>query len=518
MISKPVVLIINDGWGVAPDSEGNAITRAKTPNFLDWIHRYPAMTIKASGIEVGLSWGEMGNSEVGHLNIGAGRVYYQTLPRISKEISDKSFFKNAVLQKIAAHGKKGGRVHLFGIVSAGNVHGSDEHLAALIDFCKAEGVANVFLHAILDGRDSKFDSGKMFIERTMAKMKSVGVGKIATMGGRYFAMDRDNRWERVEKMYRVMTEAVGEKAPDPLAAIQKSYDAKVYDEEFVPVVCDPDGQIKSGDAVLFFNFRPDRAREITKAFVDPTFDKFKRAQIDPLLFVTMTEYEKGLPVEACYPPDVIKMSLAETISKAGKKQFHLAETEKYAHVTFFLNGTVEEAWAGEDRKIVPSPKVESYATAPEMSAAGVAVEAVKAIESDVYDFVVINFANADMVGHTGDFAATVKGIEAVDKAMGQVVAITVAKGGAVFITADHGNGEEIVNVRTGDKDKEHSTNPIPFLCISKAWEGQAGPSGDIVGDDLSLLPPVGMLADVAPTILKALGVEQPKEMTGRALI
>lgn len=515
---KPVVLIINDGWGVAPDSEGNAITRAKKPNFDAWLQKYPAMTIKASGVEVGLSWGEMGNSEVGHLNIGAGRVYYQTLPRINKEIGDKSFFKNQVLQKISAHGKKGGRVHLFGIVSAGNVHGSDEHLNALLDFCKSEVVNTVFVHAILDGRDSKFDSGKLFIERALAKMKSAGIGKIATIGGRYFAMDRDNRWDRVEKMYRAMTDGAGESAPNPLAAIQKSYDAKVYDEEFVPVVCDKDGIVKSGDAVLFFNFRPDRAREITQAFVQPQFDKFKREKIEPLLFVTMTEYEKGLPVDVCYPPDVIQMSLAETLSKAGKKQFHVAETEKYAHVTFFLNGTIEDAWIGEDRKIVPSPKVESYAQAPAMSSDGVADEAVKAINSRSYDFIVMNFANVDMVGHTGDFAATVKGVVAVDSAMGTVVAAALAEGGAVFITADHGNGEEVVNVRTGDKDKEHSTNPIPFLCISKEWEGQQGPSGAVINGDLSLLPSVGMLADVAPTILKTVGVDQPKEMTGRALI
>ncbi len=510
---RPTVLIINDGWGVAPDSDGNAITRAKTPNFTRWIATYPAMTIKASGNDVGLSWGEMGNSEVGHLNIGAGRVYYQTLPRISKEIADKSFFNNATLQKVAAAAKKGGALHLLGIVSAGNVHGSDEHLYALLEFCKTQGLSNVFVHAILDGRDSKFDSGKMFIERLLGKMKTLGVGKIATMGGRFFAMDRDNRWDRVEKMYRVMTDGAPS-VGDPLAAIQKSYDEKIYDEEFVPVSIDPSGKVQAGDTVLFFNFRPDRAREITGAFVVPEFDKFARAKIEPLLFATMTEYEKGLPVDVCYPPEVIKMSLAETISKAGKLQFHVAETEKYAHVTFFLNGTIEDAWLGEDRKIVPSPKVTSYAEAPEMSAIEVAHEAVAAIESKKYDFIVMNFANADMVGHTGDMAATVRGVEAVDAAMGLVVSAALEQGGAIFITADHGNGEEVVNLRTGDKDKEHSTNAIPFICISKDWEG----GGDATGSDLSLVQPVGMLADVAPTILQAMGVPQPREMTGRALI
>jgi 2,3-bisphosphoglycerate-independent phosphoglycerate mutase len=515
---RPTVLIINDGWGVAPDSEGNAITRAKTPHFSKWVKTYPAMTIKSSGVEVGLSWGEMGNSEVGHLNIGAGRVYYQTLPRIGKEIGDKSFFQNPVLQKVIAHARAGGKLHLLGIVSAGNVHGSDEHLNALLDLCATEKIQNVFVHVILDGRDTKFDSGKMFVERLLAKMKACGVGKIATMGGRFFAMDRDNRWDRIEKMYRAMTEGAGEKVADPLVAIQGSYDKKIYDEEFVPVVVDTAGQVAAGDTVLFFNFRPDRSRELTQAFVLPEFDKFQREKIDALYFATMTEYEKGLPVDVCYPPDVIQMTLAETISRAGKTQFHVAETEKYAHVTFFLNGTIEKAWPGEDRLVIPSPKVASYAEAPEMSAMKVADAAVAAIESEKYDFVVINFANADMVGHTGDLAATIKGVEAVDKAMDLVVAITLAKQGAVFITADHGNGEEVLNLRTHDKDKEHSTNAIPFLCISNAWEGQTGPSGDVIEGDLSLMSPVGMLADVAPTILKAMGVMQPGEMTGRALI
>jgi 2,3-bisphosphoglycerate-independent phosphoglycerate mutase len=514
---RPTVLIINDGWGIAPDSEGNPITRAKTPNFSKWIKTYPAMTIKASGIDVGLSWGEMGNSEVGHLNIGAGRVYYQTLPRIGKEISDKSFFSNETLQKVAANAKKGGKLHLLGIVSVGNVHGSLDHLFAILEFCKAQKLTDVFVHVILDGRDSKFDSGKGFVERLLAKMKELGVGKIATMGGRFYGMDRDNRWDRIEKMYRVMTEN-GKSAGNPVDLIQKSYDAKVYDEEFVPVLIDPKGIVTPGDSVLFFNFRPDRSRELTRAFVAPDFDKFSRTKIEPLMFATMTEYEKGLPVDVCYPPEVIKMTLAETISKAGKTQFHVAETEKYAHVTFFMNGTIEEAWPGEDRKIIPSPKVASYAEAPEMSALEVAKEAVKAIESDKYDFVLMNFANADMVGHTGDFAATLRGVEAVDKAMGMVVAITLAKNGAVFITADHGNGEEVLNLKTGDKDKEHSTNPIPFLCISRDWEGQVGPGGEVIGGDMSLVQPVGMLADVAPTILHTMGIEQPAEMTGRALI
>ncbi len=407
---------------------------------------------------------------------------------------------------------------MLGLVSAGNVHSSDEHLFALLEFCKTQKLDNVYIHAILDGRDSKFDSGKYFIERLQSKMKSIGVGKIATMGGRFYAMDRDNRWDRIEKMYRAMTEGAGPQNADAIDALDKSYAAKVYDEEFIPTVINADGLVAPGDTVLFFNFRPDRARELTRAFVMPDFDKFSCTRITPLLFATMTEYEKGLPTLVCYPPEVIKNTLAEVISDAGKKQFHVAETEKYAHVTFFLNGTVEKAWPGEDRLVIPSPQVASYAEAPEMSAMKVAKAAVDAIESNKYDFVVINFANADMVGHTGDYNATVRGVEAVDKAMGLVVAITLAKHGAVFITADHGNAEEVVNLHTHEKDKEHSTSPIPFLAISGDWEGQTGPSGDVIEGDLSLLPPVGMLADVAPTILKAMGIPQPVEMSGRALI
>ena len=410
-----------------------------------------------------------------------------------------------------------------GIVSPGNVHGSEEHIWALLKMAKDKGSQQVYVHAFLDGRDVGFDTGKKFIERLQEKMKELGIGKIASISGRFYSMDRDNRWDRVQAAYDVITKGEGKaKGDDPLKLIQDSYDAKVYDEEFVPTVIteggNPVATVSNGDAIIFSNFRPDRAREITQAFVVPNFEKFQREYITDLYFGAMAEYEKGLPVEVAFPPEVVKNSMAEVISAAGLNQFHVAETEKYAHVTFFLNGTVEEPFKGEDRKIVPSPKVDSYAKAPEMSAAGVAKETVKAIESGKYDFVVLNLANADMVAHTGDLDASIKGVEAVDAAVGKIVDATLAKGGAALITADHGNGEELTNIHTGEMDKEHSTNPIPFIIIGKQWEGISGPAGDIIEGDLSISPPVGILADVAPTVLHILGVEQPEDMTGRSLI
>lgn len=521
---KPVVLAILDGWGVAPDHKGNAILRAKTPNMDKFGEDYPVMTLYASGNEVGLSFGEMGNSEVGHLNIGAGRVYYQTFPRINKAIADKSFFENEALLGAIEHVKKNkSDLHLMGLVSNGNVHAAQDHLFSLLEFCKKQKVKNVFIHAMLDGRDAKFDSGIDFIRELQKQMKATKVGEIATLSGRYYALDRDNRWDRVEKAYRAIAEGVSEQYfDDPIDAIKASYDKKVYDEEFLPTVIgkagEPTATIKENDAVIFFNFRPDRARQLTQAFVIPGFTKFKREYIKHLHFVTMTEYEKELPVEVAYGPMVVTNCLAEVISKAGLKQFHIAETEKYAHITFFLNGTVEEAFKGEDRKIIPSPKVESYDKEPEMSAAKITKEVIKAIDSEDYDAILLNFANADMVAHTGDVKATMEGCEAVDKALGQIAEHTLAKGGVLLITADHGNGEEVLNLQTGERDKEHSTNPVPLYVIGEQYKGQTGPAGDPPNGDLSLLHPVGMLADVAPTMLSILGVKLPDDMTGRPLV
>ncbi|PIY92478.1 MAG: 2,3-bisphosphoglycerate-independent phosphoglycerate mutase [Candidatus Magasanikbacteria bacterium CG_4_9_14_0_2_um_filter_42_11] len=521
---KPTVLAICDGWGVAQDSEGNAITRAKTPRMDAFTKEYPVMTLYASGNEVGLQFGEMGNSEVGHLNIGAGRVYYQTLPRINKSISDGSFFQNEALAaavKTVTHNNS--TLHVMGLVGHGNVHASQEHLFAILELAKTKKIKNVMIHAFLDGRDSKFDSGKPFVAELEAKMKELGVGKIATLGGRYWGMDRDNRWDRIEKAYKAI--ALGEATayfPSATAAIDASYEKKVYDEEFEPVVIgkegNPTARVSSGDAVIFFNFRPDRARQLTQAFVLPAFEKFQREYIRDVTFVTMTEYEKELPVSVAFPPMVVHNCLAEVLSNAELSQFHIAETEKYAHVTFFLNGTVEDPFPGEDRKIISSPKVSSYDQAPEMSAGLIAKEVARVIEADQYDVIILNFANADMVGHTGDLAATIAGVEAVDKTLGVIADHVLAKDGLLLITADHGNGEEVINLETGDMDKEHSTNPVPFYIISNEYRGKAGPAGDPPEGDLSLMHPVGMLADVAPTMLKLLGVDQPPEMTGRSLM
>lgn len=525
MSYRPVILAIMDGWGVAPDSEGNAITRAQTPNFKKLLADYPTMTIYASGNEVGLLFGEMGNSEVGHLNIGAGRVYYQTCPRINKEIAEGIFFKNqAFLSAIEKVKRNKSQLHLIGMVSPGNVHSSSDHLYALLQLCKQQKLSKeVFIHVILDGRDCLYNSGKDFVAELRNKMAEFRVGQIASISGRYYAMDRDNRWDRCEKAYRAMAEGKSDRmSDDPIKVIEDSYAQNNFDEEFIPAVITKKGipvtTVKNGDAAIFFNFRADRARELTQAFVLPGFSKFSKEYLKDLFFVTMSEYEKELPVTVAFAPIVVHNCLAEVISKAGKKQFHIAETEKYAHVTFFLNGTIEEPFPGEDRLLVPSPKVPSYAQKPEMSVYEVSKELNKAIDGEKYDFIVVNFANPDMIGHTGDLEAGIKSCEAADDCLGSMVEHALAHSGVVVITADHGNVEEMVNLQTGEMDKEHSTNPVPFVVVGKDFLGQAGPAGDAPEGDLSLMHPVGVLADVAPTVLKLMGVEQPPEMTGQSLI
>ena len=523
---RPTVLVIFDGWGVAPNSEGNAITRARTPNFSSYLKNYPSMTLYASGNEVGLLFGEIGNSEVGHLNIGAGRIYYQSAPRINQVIADGSFYENQSFLKAIDHAKKNkSDLHLIGMLSSGNVHSSNGHLYALLELCKRAGLKKqVKLHVILDGRDCAFNFGVNFINELEEEMSKLQVGEIASISGRFFAMDRDNRWQRVEKAYQAMAEGRADNsATSAEKAVLASYKEKVYDEEFVPTIItdkkgQPVGKFHDNDAAIFFNFRPDRARELTKAFVLPAFAGFERKRIENLFFVTMTEYEKNIPVVVAYEPIVVHNCLGEAISKSGLRQFHVAETEKYGHVTFFLNGTIEEAFPGEARALVQSPKVGSYAEEPAMSAAGVTKEAVKAIDSGKYDFVVINYANADMVAHTGNLAASIAACEAVDVSLGEVINHTLSRGGVAVVTADHGNAEELINLQTGEMDKEHSVNPVPCLIIGEDFRGEAGPGGDAPEGDLSLLTPVGVLADVAPTVLKLLGIEQPPEMSGTPLI
>jgi len=519
---NPVVLAILDGWGIAPKGSGNAISNAKTPNFDKIISSYPAMTLRASGDEVGLSWGEMGTSEVGHLNLGTGRIFYQTLPRINKAIGDGSFFNNAVLKDAAAHVKKNkSNLHLMGLTSAGRVHTTIEHLYALLKFAKDKKIKNVFIHVFLDGRDTIYNSGIDFVGKLKAKIKEYGVGEIATLSGRFYAMDRDNRWDRTEAAYRAIVLGKStEYFADPIEAVKTSYDKKVYDEEFVPIVIvkhkKPIAPVAKGDAVIFFNYRADRARQLTRAFVSDNFDKFEREKIDNLFFATMTEYEHGLPVKIIFPPEKVEICLAEVLAKAGLKQLHIAETEKYAHVTFFFNGMREEEFEGEERIIVPSPHVASYDKKPEMSAAIITEKMVKEIMSKKYNFIVANFANADMVGHTGNYKATVRAVEMVDRCLGKIYEVILSLGGILLITADHGNAEEIVNLQTGDMDKEHSTNPVPFIVVGKAWEGAK--TEGLVDSDLSLVSPVGVLADVTPTILKIMEIKKPGAMTGTALI
>ena len=521
---RPAVLIMLDGWGVAPDGDGNAITRANTPVTDMLTQRYPTVTLRASGEAVGLMWGEMGNSEVGHITAGAGAVHYQSMPRIERDITSGEFFENPVFLKAIEHARtSGGTLHLIGIISTGKVHGFDGHCYALLELAKKHKLKNVAVHAILDGRDTLYNSGVDFLSSLEKKISDLGVGAIASVSGRFYAMDRDNRWDRIQKAYQAM--ALGRSSSmteNVIDAVLKSYVKEVYDEEFVPTVMTKKGEpvatIKSGDAVIFFNFRPDRARELTKAFVLPSFDAFEREYIQNLEFVTMTEYEKGLPVEVAFAPTLVHNGLSEVLANAGLVQLHIAETEKYAHVTFFFNGTREDPFLHEDRAIIPSPHVESYDSVPEMSAREITDRVIKEIKTDNYDVIIMNFANPDMVAHTGNFEATVKAVECVDECVGKIVNEVLKRDGLVLITADHGNAEEVKNLQTGDMDKEHSTNPVPFWIIQKRLEGRSGLAGDIPNGDLSLVPPVGMLADVAPSMLKLMGITPPSEMTGTALI
>ncbi len=526
MAIKPVVLVIMDGWGIAPPSKGNAVTLAKKPVFDYLIAHYPVLTLQASGEAVGLSWGEMGNSEVGHLNLGSGKIVYQTLPRINKSIEDGSFLKNKIFVKAAQQVKKNNsRLHLFGLVSNGGVHAHQDHLYALLDFCKAKQIEEVYIHAVLDGRDTKRDGGLDFIQQLQAKLAEVGTGKIATLLGRYYAMDRDNRWDRVEKAYLAMVAGKAERtAEDPVQVIQEAYSQENFDEEFIPTVITSGGKptatIEDKDVVIFFNFRADRARQMTTAFTVPGFDKFKRAkEYKDLAFITMTEYEKNLPVDVAYPPDMIDYPLARVIADAGLNQLHAAETEKYAHVTFFFNGGKEDPFKNEDRLLVPSPAVATYDQKPEMSVAEINAKLIPEIKAGKHHFVVVNYANPDMVGHTGVIPATVKAIEAVDKHVGDLIKVVEDMGGVSLVTADHGNAEELINLQTGEVDKEHSTNPVPFIVVGKKFEGKTlTPGLDSADGDLSIVTPSGMLADVAPTILKLMEVDQPNDMVGSTLV
>lgn len=520
---RPVVLVILDGWGIALPSRANAITQANTPNFDHYVTAYPTCALQAGGEAAGLPWGDVGNSEVGHMTIGAGRIVHQELSRINAAISDGSFFSNPVLREAVEHVKKNkGKFHILGLVSPGGIHSHSDHLFALLELVKKEGVDECYVHAILDGRDTSYASAVGYIALLQEKLKDVH-GKIATLSGRFFAMDRDHHWDREEKAYRAIAQGISDHvAEDPLQAIKDSYEAKIYDEEYVPTVITEHGKpiapIQNGDAVVFLNIRADRARQITQSFIAPSFDPFQRTEYLNLFFATFTEYEKGTSAHVIFPPQTIKNCLAEVISAAGLKQFHIAETEKYAHVTYFLNAGREDPFPEEKREMIPSPTVESYDKKPQMSARDITQSLAKAIENGGYDFLAVNFANADMVAHTGNMKATMKAIETIDQCFKQYIPLVLSKGGAVVITADHGNAEVLLDLQTGKIDKEHNGNPIPCILIAPELEGKTLHAADISQKNLSVLDISGMLSDVAPTILDLLGVEKPVDMTGSSLL
>jgi len=509
MLKKPVMLMILDGFGIAPKSEGNAVTLAKKPNLDKLFEKYPTSQLQASGLPVGLPDGQMGNSEVGHLNIGSGRVVYQELTRITKAIADGDFFENKDLKLAIENAKKSGSdLHLMGLLSDGGVHSHIDHVRGLLEFAKKEGVQNVYVHAFMDGRDVPPSSGKEFIEKTEKMMAEVGVGKIATVSGRYYAMDRDNRWERVELAYNALVLGKGETATSAVEAMEKSYHDNKTDEFVLPTVVTQGGntvsRIKNGDSVIFFNFRPDRAREITRAINDKEFAGFNRETLN-LTFVTMTQYDKTLEgVNVAYTPQSLANTLGEYVSGKGLNQLRIAETEKYAHVTFFFNGGVEKENPGEDRVVIPSPKVATYDLKPEMSAYEVTEELLSRLDSDKYDMIILNFANPDMVGHTGIVEAAVKAIEAVDECVGKIANKILEKDGNLFVTADHGNAEVMIDFSTGTPFTAHTIDPVPFVWVSNHTEGK--------------MLKEGKLADLAPTMLNQLGLEVPAEMTGENLV
>lgn len=498
-----------DGFGCTSETRGNAVYKAKTPNLDRYYEKFPHTLINASGMNVGLPNGQMGNSEVGHTNIGAGRVVYQDLTRITKSIEDGDFFTNKELVS-AMENAKDKAVHFIGLLSDGGVHSHIDHLKALIEMSKKMEVENTFIHAITDGRDTDPNSGVGYMKEILDVIKKEDIGRIASISGRYYAMDRDNRWERVKEAYNAIVEGIGVNEKDPVEAIEKSYKNDLTDEFILPTVIvgddsKPVGNIKEGDSVIFFNFRPDRAREITRAITEKDFDGFDR-EFKDTHYVCMTVYDATLTnVEVAYRPERLVNTMGEYLSSLGLKQLRAAETEKYAHVTFFFNGGKEKPYEGEDRILIPSPKVATYDLKPEMSAYELVGKLEDALKDNIYDVIIVNFANPDMVGHTGDMNATVKAIEAVDECVGRLFDRVLEIGGSGIITADHGNAELMLDVETGRVVTSHSTNLVPYIVLGEKYIG-----GHLIEG--------GQLSDIAPTMLDMLGLEQPKEMTGRSLI
>lgn len=507
MSKAPVAIIILDGFGWREDSEGNAVNLANKPNFDKYWNNYPHSTMQAAGLAVGLPEGQMGNSEVGHTNIGAGRVVYQSITRIDKAIEDGEFETNDAFTSAVSHVKEhDSALHLFGLVSDGGVHSHQRHLKALVENAKAQGVEKIYVHAFTDGRDVAPDSAAGFIQDLENVLAEIGVGEIATVSGRFYAMDRDTRWPRVKKAYDAIFHGQGEKATDPVQAVKDSYEKDLMDEFIVPTVIEKDGEpvatVKDNDAVLFFNFRPDRAIQLSQALSDPNFDEFDRGETPSnVKFVTMTQYTADMQADVMFPPVFLKNVLGQVLADNGLSQLRIAETEKYPHVTFFMNGGTNDEFPGESRILIPSPQVETYDLKPEMSAYEVGDALVKDIEDDKHDTIILNFANPDMVGHSGKLEPTIKSIEAVDENLGRVVDAIIEKGGSAVIFADHGNADTLTTPE-GNPHTAHTTVPVPVIVTKKGLNLRAD----------------GKLADVAPTMLDLLNVEKPEEMTGESLI
>ena len=510
MSKKPTVLMILDGYGLNNETKGNAVAEAKKPVMDKLMAECPFVQGNASGLAVGLPDGQMGNSEVGHLNMGAGRIVYQDLTKITKAIQDGDFFENKALLAACENVKKNASaLHLYGLVSDGGVHSHNSHIYGLLELAKRQGIEKVYVHCFLDGRDTPPASGKEYVAELEARMAEIGVGEVASVMGRYYVMDRDNRWDRVEKAYRALVFGEGEKTASATEGIQASYDKDVTDEFVLPTVVEKEGApvatIKDNDSVIFFNFRPDRAREITRTFCDDTFDGFDRGERIHTTYVCFTEYDVTIPnKQVAFVKEEITNTFGEFLAANGLKQARIAETEKYAHVTFFFNGGVEEPNEGEDRILVKSPKVATYDMKPEMSAYEVCDKLVDAIKSDKYDVIIINFANPDMVGHTGVEPAAIAAIEAVDQCVGRAVEAIREVDGQMFICADHGNAEQLIDKETGEPFTAHTTNPVPFILVN--------------ADPAYKLREGGCLADIAPTLIELMGLEQPKEMTGKSLL
>ena len=508
MENKLTMLMILDGFGENAEEKGNAVKLAKTPNIDKLMKQYPTTRIAASGLAVGLPEGQMGNSEVGHTNIGAGRIVYQELTRITKSIEDGDFFLNEEFVNAIENCKKNNsKLHILGLVSDGGVHSHIRHLFGLLEMAKRRDFEDVYIHCFLDGRDTPPASAENYITVLEEKMKEKGIGKIATISGRFYAMDRDKRWERVKKAYDAIVKGEGNKQANAINAIEGSYQKEVFDEFVEPTVITngdkPTATISDGDSVIFFNFRPDRARQLTRAIVDPDFDGFETKKIKTY-FVCFTNYDETMPnVHIAFKKEQIKNTLGEVICKQGGKQLRIAETEKYAHVTFFFNGGEEKQYEGEDRILVPSPKVETYDLKPEMSAFEVTEKVLEAIESEKYNCIILNFANPDMVGHTGNLEAAIKAVETIDECAGKIVNAIKSKKGNLIITADHGNAEQMIDLKTGEPHTAHTTNLVPLILISEK-------------EGLKLKQ--GKLADLAPTILELMNIEKPEEMTGESLI